>query len=188
MRFFGISYFLLLINLLPVFPFDGGRVLQAWLWPRKGHRTSMEIATSVGMIGAILIGLFGLFTEEGWLIIMIAVFGYITCWQTRRVVREQAEFREGELGYDFSRGYASFEQSEPPPRRPGYFTRRRIRKAAFRAELDRREREQRQQLVESILAKISSSGMSSLTPQERQILQEETQRQRSLSDPNDYQV
>jgi Zn-dependent protease len=189
MRFFGISYFLLLINMLPIFPFDGGRVVQAWLWPSKGYRSSMEIATSTGMIGAILVGLFGLFTQESWLILMIAVFGYITCWQTRRQVRELAELGEGEFGYDFSRGYASFEQSEPTPRRPGYLARRRIRKAALRAEQERREREHHQQLVEQILGKISKSGMDSLTEHERQVLHAETQRHRSLnSDSNEFHI
>ncbi|MFQ5463939.1 MAG: site-2 protease family protein, partial [Phycisphaerae bacterium] len=55
MRFFGISYVILIINLFPVFPFDGGRVLQAWLWPRKGYGRSMEIATGTGMVGAIVV-------------------------------------------------------------------------------------------------------------------------------------
>ena len=57
MRFFGLSYFLLLINLLPIFPFDGGRIVQAWLWPKKGYVASMELATGTGMVGAIAIGL-----------------------------------------------------------------------------------------------------------------------------------
>lgn len=178
MRLFGLSYFLLLINLLPIFPFDGGRLMQAWLWTRKGYRASMEIAAGTGMVGAILVGLFGLFAEESWLLLMIAVFGYLTCWQTRRVMREQAESGAGEFGYDFSQGYAAFDD-EPHERRPGYFERRRLRKAAARTEQERRNREAREQQIEQILRKISQSGVHSLTARERRILEEETERKRT---------
>ncbi len=182
MRFFGISYFLLLVNLLPIFPFDGGRIVQAWLWPRKGYGSSMAIATGTGMVGAILVGLFGLFAEQGWLLLMIAVFGYLTCWQTRRMLREGGEFGAGELGYDFSQGYRAFDSDEDSQRRPGFFERRRQRKAAIRAERERQRREQHEKTVEAVLRKISESGMDSLSPKERRILEEETERRRTVSD------
>ena len=182
MRFFGVSYFILLINLLPIFPFDGGRIVQAWLWPKKGYRTSMAIATATGMIGAIVVGLFGLFTEQSWLLLMIAVFGYLTCWQNRRMLREQGDIGAGEFGYDFSRGYAAFEPQESKERKPGFFERRRARKAAEKARREQKRREEHQKAVESILRKISQSGIESLTARERDILAEETQRRRALSD------
>jgi len=177
MRFFGLSYFLLLINLLPIFPFDGGRIVQAWLWKRKGYRLSMEIAAGTGMIGAILIGLFGLFAEESWLMLMIAVFGYLTCWQTRRMIREQGEFG-GEFDPEFSAGFGGFEE-EPRERKPGFLERRRLRKAAEEAERLRRAWEAREQQVEAALRKISQSGVDSLSPQERRLLEEETMRKRT---------
>jgi hypothetical protein len=182
MRFFGISYFILLINLLPIFPFDGGRIVQAWLWPRKGYRTSMEIATGTGMVGAILIGLFGLFTEQSWLLLMIAVFGYMTCWQTRRMLREGGDFGSGELGYDFSQGYSAFDRAEQRERRPGFFERRRQRKAVIRAQRERQRREEHERAVEAILRKISESGIDSLSPREQRILEEESERRRTVSD------
>jgi len=182
MRFFGVSYFILLINLLPIFPFDGGRIVQAWLWPKKGYRTSMGIATATGMIGAIVVGLFGLFTEQSWLLLMIAVFGYLTCWQNRRMLREQGDTGVGEFGYDFSQGYAAFEREEAKEHKPGYFERRRARKAAKKAQRERKRREEHERAIESILGKISQSGIESLTARERHILEEETQRRQALSD------
>ena len=120
---------------------------------------------------------------------MIAVFGYITCWQTRRWAREQNEMGAGEFGYDFSRGYGAFDQPDERRKRPGFLARRRIAKAARRAEQERRSLERRQEQVETILAKISQSGMASLTPQERNILEEETQRHRSFTgDSNEFQI
>jgi Zn-dependent protease len=183
MRFFGISYFILLINLLPIFPFDGGRIVQAWLWPRKGYRASMAIATGTGMVGAILVGLFALFTEQSWLLLMIAVFGYMTCWQTRRMLKEEGAFGVGEFGYDFSKGYTTFDQDEDRKRKPGFFERRRARKAALKADRERKRREEHERTVEAILRKISESGIDSLTARERRILEEETERRRTVSGP-----
>jgi stage IV sporulation protein FB len=179
MRVFGISYILLLFNLLPIFPFDGGRILQAYLWPRKGYVRSMEIATSTGMIGAIAVGVFGLFIEESWLLLMIAVFGYLTCWQTRRVLREQGAVGMGEFGYDFHGGYGGYE--DDVEHAPGFFERRRQKRAAKKAARERQLREEREQLVESILKKVSESGLHSLTARERRVLEQETERKRTLS-------
>ena len=133
------------------------------------------------MVGAIMIGLFGLFTDQSWLLMMIAVFGYVTCWQTRRSIREHADYELGDWGYDFSGGYTSLQRSERRERRPGFFERRRARRAAARSEDERRRREDHQQAVEAVLRKVSTSGLSSLTPKERRILEEETRRQRDLT-------
>ena len=187
MRFYGVSYFLLLINLLPVFPFDGGRIVQAWLWPRKGYHESMLIATSTGMIGAVLIGLFGLFLEESWLLLMIAVMGYLTCWRSRRMLRETGDVG-GELGYDFSQGYTSLDRDDIRERRPGLLERRRMRKAAQKAEREHKRREEHQRAVEKTLRKISESGVESLTPSERRILEEETERQRTANGHSDESI
>lgn len=184
MQFFGISYFLLLINLLPIFPFDGGRIVQAWLWPKKGYKSSMMIATATGMVGAIAIGIFGLFLEASWLLLMIAVFGYMTCYQTRRTLRQEEDFGIGELGYDFSQGYTSLngKTDDLPQRKPGYFERRRARKEAERLESERQKREVHDRAVEMILQKISASGIAGLTAREKRILEDETERQRAQSE------
>lgn len=176
MRFFGISYVLLIINMFPIFPFDGGRVMQAWFWPTKGYRGSMELATGTGMVGAVIVGLFGLLVGE-WLLMMIAVFGYITCWQTRKMLREQGEFETG-FGAEFSGGYTFGGQDESTPRKPGYFARRRARKIAQQAQRDRESFEQHRKRVEEALRQVSLGGMESLTDKQRRILQEETERRR----------
>ncbi len=49
-----ISLGLLLFNLLPIFPLDGGQMLQTVLWPWFGWYKSMSISCVVGMIGAVL--------------------------------------------------------------------------------------------------------------------------------------
>lgn len=176
LQVYGLSYFILLINLLPVFPFDGGRILQAWLWPRKGYRASMELATGIGMGGAIVIGLASIFQAES-LLLMIAVFGYITCWQTRRMAKYQEDFSDGGFSShgDFSDSW------DAPERKPGYFERRRMRKASEQAERERNRLASVEHEVERILSKVSASGLASLSPPERRVLEEETKRQQSIN-------
>ncbi len=178
LRFFGLSYFIMLINLVPVFPFDGGRVVQAWLWPRKGYRRSMEVATGTGMVGAIIIGLFGLFTEQTWLLVMIAVFGYMTCWQTRKMLREHGEIDPSLVGGGFGDGFTFLDQDEEQ-RKPGFFARRRAKKEAQRVRREHQRQVEHEAAVERVLRKVSTSGVDSLTPGEHRTLEEETQRQRT---------
>lgn len=176
-RVFGISYFLLLINMLPMFPFDGGRVLQAWLWARKDYVTATEIATGVGMVGAVVVGLFALFIDQSWLLMMIALFGYMTCYQTRRMIREQGAFGGSEFGEFGGHGdFSASAHSDSDRPRIGVLARRRARKALRAAEEERAARERHQVAVDEILRKIARSGMSSLTPSERAILEDETRR------------
>jgi len=181
LRVYATSYFLLLINLLPVFPFDGGRVLQACLWSRAGYSRSTQIAATTGMVGAVAIGLAGLFTDQSWLFVMIAVFGYATCWQTRMALRDQPEYADA-FGYDAAGSFQVPGRGEPRPPRHGLIKRMRIRRAAARAERERHAREQHERAVEEVLRKVSQSGLSSLNARERSVLEEETRRRRALTD------
>jgi Zn-dependent protease len=181
-RFYGISSFLLLINVIPVYPLDGGRILHALLWKRKGHRAALEMVTGAGMVGAILLFLFGLFTDQGWITLSIAVYAYFTCWQDRRMLRFQGDWTTDSFGFDNEFGNDS---ESVGPRRPGFFARRRIRRAARRAERRRLEEEQREAAVDAILRKVAEQGRGSLSARELRILELETQKLRSLDSPSD---
>jgi stage IV sporulation protein FB len=78
-------------NLLPAFPMDGGRVLRAVLASRMDHVEATNIATSVGQVMAVLIGLAGLFVFHGnlWLLV-IAIFIFVGAGQEGKQVRVQA--------------------------------------------------------------------------------------------------
>lgn len=175
---FALSYMLLLFNLAPVFPFDGGRLFQCLVWPSKGFKEATNLATKIGMVGAIGFGVLGIVFGET-LLLCIAVFGYLTCWQQRRILKHDVFAQESEFGYDFSQGYTSLEHGQRPQRRPGFFARRRAARAARRAERERQQLEEHRRRVDAILAKISQHGADALTPEERRILEFETQRRRS---------
>jgi Zn-dependent protease len=49
----SINLVLLIFNMLPVYPLDGGQILQALLWFPLGEIRSLQIASVIGVIGAI---------------------------------------------------------------------------------------------------------------------------------------
>ena len=48
----SINLVLLIFNMLPVYPLDGGQILQALLWFPLGEIRSLQIASVIGLIGA----------------------------------------------------------------------------------------------------------------------------------------
>lgn len=74
----GSNAMLLLFNLIPAFPLDGGRLLRAWLWHRSGDRyRATSSAARLGRIWAFLmigLGLLALFVQDAftglWLIFL----------------------------------------------------------------------------------------------------------------------
>ncbi len=175
--FWSINYLLLLFNLLPTFPMDGGRLLQAIIWKYRDYRTATLVATFVGMVGAIIFGLIGLATEQ-FLLLGIAFFGYFTCWQQRQMVKAGAFDTDSEFGYDFSKGFAAFQEGKQS--KPSWFARRRVAKLARKAERDRERQAERERHIDDILDKVHRDGMQSLTPNEKKSLQSETDRKQQV--------
>jgi stage IV sporulation protein FB len=155
---------LLLFNLLPLFPMDGGRILQAALWPRCGYADSMRYAVRAGYVGAIALAIVGLVKEET-LLVMVALFGGIVCWQTMK----RLEFTQQTLGFEPGPdGLLELSGGRPPQPDP---------EERRRAEAKRRTEEEAM-LLDRILHKINESGLGSLSAKERRILREATERRR----------
>lgn len=68
------NLFIAAFNLIPTFPLDGGRILEAVLWRQLGRERAVEIASSVGRFIAIFLGVFGLMNGMILLVIMAGFF------------------------------------------------------------------------------------------------------------------
>jgi hypothetical protein len=75
---------LLIFNMLPIYPTDGGQILRSLLWFAIGPARSLLVATAIGFVGvAGLVGL-AVFMQSGWLGVL-AVFIGLNCWRGLRV-------------------------------------------------------------------------------------------------------
>lgn len=70
----AVNVMLLLFNLIPAFPMDGGRVLRALLAQRLGLLRATRIAAGIGQTLAVGLGLLGLFGNPILLLIALFVF------------------------------------------------------------------------------------------------------------------
>ncbi len=71
-RLLAVNVFLVLFNMIPAFPMDGGRVLRALLALRLEYARATRIAATIGQALAIVFGLVGLFSNP--FLLLIAVF------------------------------------------------------------------------------------------------------------------
>src|ERR1700737_1670726 len=74
-RLAAANVFLIIFNMIPAFPMDGGRVLHAVLAMKLGGARATQIAASIGQALAFALGFLGLFGNP--LLIFIAIFVYM---------------------------------------------------------------------------------------------------------------
>ena len=84
-RLLAVNIFLVLFNMIPAFPMDGGRVLRSFLAMRMEYTRATHIAASVGQAAAFVFGLVGLFYNP--FLIFIAFFVWIGAAQESSMVQ-----------------------------------------------------------------------------------------------------
>lgn len=93
-----INAMLILFNMIPAFPMDGGRVLRALLSMKKGHLTATITAAKVGKALAVALGIGGILFLHNPILIITAVFVYFGAATESRAALQEARI-------DAARGY-----------------------------------------------------------------------------------
>lgn len=84
-RLMLVNAFILVFNLIPAFPMDGGRVLRSLLALRTDYTSATQTAASIGQAIALIFGFIGLFTNP--FLIFIALFVWIGAAQEASMVK-----------------------------------------------------------------------------------------------------
>ena len=72
----GMNLMLLIFNMLPIYPLDGGQVLMSLLWFVVGRVKALKIASFIGLIAAGALGVWALMNGDMWMLVMTAFIGF----------------------------------------------------------------------------------------------------------------
>ncbi len=188
---FWVNWMLFLVNLIPTFPFAGGRALQAGLTKYLGRAGAKLVGVRVGQISAVSLLVFAWLIRDSYsesmvpawfALLMLAIFLFFSATFEPHAQATDRDAAEDDLfGYDFSQGYTSLERSsesldddEASPISEWLEQRRHTRK--------KREAEQEaeeEQRVDEILARLHDGGMAMLSDDDRRLLELVSARYRS---------
>jgi len=177
-RAFWLNLALLLFNLIPAYPLDGGQLLQGFIWARSGFRQGITVACYSGYVVSALFLIASIAFNEA-LLMGLAIFMFYSSWTRLHAM----EAEEGPYG-DFSAGYTSLEQDEPPPprkRKQGFVKRWLQARAAKRLQREIEERQMEDDRMDQLLDRIGKFGKETLTDEERRFMERVSARYRNRS-------
>lgn len=112
---FAIDAGLLIFNILPIYPLDGGQIFRALLWFVLGRARSLAVATVLGFIGGAAFLLLALWGRSTWTL-LIGGYMLLNCWsglqRARAMLREEKRQRRD--------GFACPSCGEKPPLGPNW--------------------------------------------------------------------
>jgi Zn-dependent protease len=123
----AINLSLLLFNMIPAFPMDGGRVLRALLAMKLRYGRATQVAAMIGKVFAILFGVFGLVTGNVSLA-LVAVFVFMGAGAESQDVLVREHLRGVSVTQAMDRGAPVL-----PAGMPGYVAFERLVRSPYRA-------------------------------------------------------
>ena len=81
-----INFALLIFNMLPIYPLDGGQILRSLLWYVLGRARSLMVAASIGLLGVAGFIVLTLWMRSVWYG-LIAAFMLMNCWSGLKQAR-----------------------------------------------------------------------------------------------------
>lgn len=190
------SLLLLSANLLPVLPFDGGRLLRAFLAERYDRFEVNDVMLRLGLVVSLL-GLTAAFVFDQSAIVALSSFVLI-------VHLHELGIRSASPGYfELSESTENwddgFSEMDPDPEhfesfrsgedidtdeiiaRSSMMARRRARRESEERQREAEEREREEKQLDEILKRIHREGEGALKPSELQLLRKASQRLKSKS-------
>lgn len=178
---FKANWLLLLINLLPVHPLDGGRMLSMLLHAKLETFAARTVYQRIGAIVGVGFIIAGVMWDSTLILLVGAIVLPLNLMHGQQQQQQEAEGDESFMGYDFSQGYTSLERSDPEfsaEEQEGWLARRKAQREEERRRREEElEREMERQL-DALLEKVHTHGEGSLTGAEKKQLREISNRLR----------
>jgi Zn-dependent protease len=191
-----INWMLLLLNLLPAYPFDGGPIFRAMLWPALGRRTARVVTGRAGMILGVLIAAAALIRFSApeldnlafvkFPLVMLGIFVFFSARQdlvsdwSEELFDEAAGYHVRSDGVDLLEPVELEEDDEEP-----------VLVEHHRRQGEPREQHRQSQeayedaRVDDILARLHDTNLSQLSPEELEILRRASERYKQRLQPQD---
>jgi Zn-dependent protease len=186
---FWINWVLFCVNLIPAFPFDGGRVLRAAivaLRPAIGRQFASHVVARFGKFAALGLVVIAWLVRDaapqgvapGWFaLILLAIVLFFSAKQEEQKGDEWDDTES--TGYDFSPTYSSLDHPHDiSDTHAGFFARWLERRREVKVRQQREAEARDDALMDEVLDRVHKYGLDSLSEDERALLHRVSQRYR----------